>query len=270
MPNKTSYCAEKKEDPWYTAAMKKLDAREEAIKADEASIAKEVTDRKFSNEISMLHRKAENEKTQLLIELDKQRKMLNNERQSNRDKLDRRTFQLFELKMKEREQFKGEWEAFLTRETEKWETLNARQAKNDKEEENLRKMETEVETQEDMLHMRVVSSDKDNRASIKATLDAARLKVRQELMDKKKSLAAEVRRREKAAKEREADYDKREFELNAKEEEQKKREAAHSVFLTPRVQITPEDQPEMTIKPWKSPVTGGTESMPGASAGAGH
>jgi len=227
-------------------------------------------DKKFSNEIIQLHRKAENEKTQLLIELDKQRKMLNNERQSNRDKLDRRTFQLFELKMKEREQFKGEWEAFLTRETEKWETLNGRQAKNDKEEENLRKMETEVETQEDMLHMRVVSQDKDLRTGIKASLDAARMQVRDQLMKRKKELAAEVKRRENAAKELEADLNKREFEVHAKEEEQKKREAAHSVFLTPRIQITPEDQPEMTIKPWKSPVTGGTESMPGASAGAGH
>jgi hypothetical protein len=128
MPNKTAYCAEKKEDPWYTTAMKKLESREEAIKGDEASVAKEVAERKFTNEIAELHRKAENDKTQLLIELDKQRKMLNNERQANRDKLDRRTFQLFELKMKEREQFKGEWEAFLTRETEKTETLNNRQA----------------------------------------------------------------------------------------------------------------------------------------------
>merc|ERR1711871_1208425 len=167
-------------------------------------IAKEVLDKKFSNEIAELHRKAENEKTQLLIELDKQRKLLNNERQSNRDKLDRRTFQLFELKMKEREQFKGEWEAFLTRETEKWETLNSRQAQNDKEEEQLRKMETEIETQEDMLHMRVVSQDKDLRAGIKADLDAARMTVRDGLM-KKKELAAEVRRREREAKEREAD-----------------------------------------------------------------
>ena len=89
------------------------------------------------------------------------------------------------------------------------------------------------------------------------------------LMKKKKELAAEVRRREREAKEREADLDKREFEVRAKEEEQKKREAAHSVFLTPRIQITPEDQPEMTIKPWKSPVTGGSESTPGASKGAG-
>ena len=64
----------------------------------------------------------------------------------------------------------------------------------------------------------------------------------------------------------EANLNKREFEVHAKEEEQKKREAAHNVFLTPRIQITPEDQPEMTIKPWKSPVTGGTESTPGASA----
>merc|ERR1719486_1685735 len=182
MPNKTSYCAEKKEDPWYTTAMKKLEAREEAIKGDEASIAKEDLEKKFSNEIAELHRKAENEKTQLLIELDKQRKMLNNERQANRDKLDRRTFQLFELKMKEREQFKGEWEAFLTRETERSQTLNARQAANDREEENLRKMETEVETQEDVLHMRVVSQDKDLRKGIKADLDAARMQVRDSLM----------------------------------------------------------------------------------------
>jgi len=269
MPNKTAYCAEKKEDPWYSSAMKKLDGREAAIKGDEASIAKEVSEKKFSNEIAELHRKAENEKTQLLIELDKQRKMLNNERQANRDKLDRRTFQLFELKMKERDQFKGEWEGFLSRETEKSQTLNGRQAANDKEEENLRKMETEVETQEDVLHMRVVSQDKDLRKGIKADLDAARMQVRDSLMKRKKELANEVKRREAAAKELEADLQKRETMLNAKEEEQKKREAAHSVFLTPRIQITPEDQPEMTIKPWKSPVTGQTEGTPGAS-GTGH
>merc|ERR1711865_1182139 len=144
---------------------------------------------------------------------------------------------------KERDQFKGEWEGFLSRETEKSQTLNGRQAANDKEEENLRKMETEVETQEDVLHMRVVSQDKDLRKGIKADLDAARMQVRDSLMKRKKELA--------------------------NEEEQKKREAAHSVFLTPRIQITPEDQPEMTIKPWKSPVTGQTEGTPGAS-GTGH
>merc|ERR1712028_311767 len=135
---------------------------------------------------------------------------------------------------KERDQFKGEWEGFLSRETEKSQTLNGRQAANDKEEENLRKMETEVETQEDVLHMRVVSQDKDLRKGIKADLDAARMQVRDSLMKR-----------------------------------QKEREAAHSVFLTPRIQITPEDQPEMTIKPWKSPVTGQTEGTPGAS-GTGH
>merc|ERR1711865_780920 len=127
---------------------------------------------------------------------------LNNERQANRDKLDRRTFQLFELKMMERDQFKGEWEGFLSRETEKSQTLNGRQAANDKEEEDLRK-------------------------GIKADLDAARMQVRDSLMKRKKELANEVKRREAAAKELEADLQKRETMLNAKEEEQKKREAAH-------------------------------------------
>ena len=94
-------------------------------------MSKEQAKRKFRNDISALHRRAENEKTVLLLELDKQRKMLNDERFVNREKLDRRTFELFELKMKSREMFKEEWVAFEKREKDRWAALNARQAAND-------------------------------------------------------------------------------------------------------------------------------------------
>merc|ERR1711871_1272603 len=187
----------------------------------------------------------------LLLELDKQRKMLNNERRANRDKLDRRTFQLFELKMKEREMFKEEWEAFQTRENERWNGLNSAQASNDQLEEDLRKSETDIETQEDVLHMAVAQHEKQERESMKQDLAGGSEKIRSELMAMKAQMQNEIDAMEKM--------------LNARREEQKKREAAHKVFLTPRIQITPEDQPELTIKPWRNAANGKSEGQPGAS-----
>merc|ERR1711871_1169970 len=265
MPNKTAYCAEKKEDPWFSKAMKKLDEREKDIAAKEVEIAKEVSERKFANEIKALYRKASDEKTQLLLELDKQRKMLNNERRANRDKLDRRTFQLFELKMKEREMFKEEWEAFQTRENERWNGLNSAQASNDQLEEDLRKSETDIETQEDVLHMAVAQHEKQERESMKQDLAGGSEKIRSELMAMKAQMQNEIAAKQKAAAAEKKELDAMEKMLNARREEQKKREAAHKVFLTPRIQITPEDQPELTIKPWRNAANGKSEGQPGAS-----
>merc|ERR1711871_642730 len=235
----------------------------EAIAAEEAAWAKKKAARQFSNDIKALHRRAENEKTVLLLELDKQRKMLNDERFVNREKLDRRTFELFELKTKTREMFKEEWVAFEKREKDRWAALNARQAANDELEMSLRKQEVAIEADEDIVHMKQLKQEKELRESLKASLQGARMQVRNALMKKKQDLTDQIKLRQKAAKELQKQLELEEMLLVKKEEEQKKREAAHSVFLTPRIQITPEDQPELTIKPWKNGANGKSESQEG-------
>merc|ERR1711871_864656 len=188
LPNKTTYCAEKVEDPWFTKAMGKLSDREKGIAAAEAALSKEQAKRKFRNDIAALHRRAENEKTVLLLELDKQRKMLNDERFVNREKLDRRTFELFELKMKSREMFKEEWVAFEKKEKDRWAALNARQAANDEMEMRLRKEEVSIEADEDIVQMKQLKQDKEQRESLKAGLQGARMQVRNALLKKKAGL----------------------------------------------------------------------------------
>merc|ERR1719421_982754 len=83
------------------------------------------------------------------------------------------------------------------------------------------------------------------------------------LLQKKKDLSDSIKQRQKDAKALQKQLELEEMYLVRKEEDQKKREAAHSVFLTPRVQITPEDQPELTIKPWTNGKNGKTESQEG-------
>merc|ERR1711968_201225 len=146
--------------------------------------------------------------------------------------------------------FKEEWVAFEKKEKDRWAALNARQAANDEMEMRLRKEEVAIEADEDIVHMKAAKQEKELRESLKESLQGARMQVRNTLLQKN-------------AKALQKQLELEEMYLVRKEEDQKKREAAHSVFLTPRVQITPEDQPELTIKPWTNGKNGKTESQEG-------
>merc|ERR1711918_105138 len=113
----------------------------------------------------------------------------------------------------------------------------------------LRKEEVSIEADEDIVQMKQLKQDKEQRESMKAGLQGARMQVRNALLKKKQDLTDKIKLETKQAKELQKQLELEEMLLVKKEEEQKKREAAHSVFLTPRIQITPEDQPELTIKP---------------------
>merc|ERR1712072_186444 len=125
--------------------------------------------------------------------------------------------------------------------------------------------ETDIETQEDVLHMAVAEHEKEDREALKKSLAASSAKERARLMQLKTDMQNQIAQKQKAAAAEKKELDAMEKMLNARREEQKKREAAHKVFLTPRIQITPEDQPELTIKPWRNAANGKSEGQPGAS-----
>merc|ERR1712146_751806 len=160
------------------------------------------------------------------------------------------------------EMFKEEGVAFAKREKDRWAALNARQAANDEMEMRLRKEEGAIEADEDIVHMKAAKQEKELRESLKESLQGARMQVRNTLLQKKKDLSDSIKQRQKDAKALQKQLELEEMYLVRKEEDQK-REAAHSVFLTPRIQITPEDQPELTIKPWTNGKNGKTESQEG-------